>query len=469
MQSELSVRRVVVSVPALLAFFAVGFLSARYPVLGLIVMLALVFSFVTRRKPLWIIYLWLFSSIFYAYRLDVGQISLNSYRVFFLLALVTVILQPRTTRLSFDGKTVTRVVLMLGIFIFSWLRSPLDARPITTSHLLLLCFWLAMFTFLLVLVDDRDKWEKVVQVFLVTSSFLAIYGLYQAGCWLVTGKVPLLPFSDFLDAKLAHETAWSQVAGYGIPRVASFFNDQNVLAIYLTIAVLFLLTYLEKTKLLRRRLFLGILVVVHAACVAFTFSRSGVFLLVFSLFVYQLRRFVRSRGKAQGGTLVTILGLVSVALLFLLFPALVTETDLLVNAFQSRLVDVQAGRVSFLSTAFDIFARSPFLGQGMRQMLHKGHYIIYTAHSFYLTVLASYGLVGAIVFGAFFWPVLRRGFVMFWKPDSGALDVCVSLSILVLFAFLVVYDSLFLEMMVLPSAILYRWATLAGTDSVGAF
>jgi O-antigen ligase len=82
----------------------------------------------------------------------------------------------------------------------------------------------------------------------------------------------------------------------------------------------------------------------------------------------------------------------------------------------------------------------------------------YTTHSFYLTILAGYGIIGAVLIGIFVWPLVRQSTktILFSKRLSP--DLGFALAVFVLLAFQVTYDSLFSELLWLPFSILYVWA-----------
>jgi len=441
----------------------IGLLGALFPVFGIIIAAAVLFLFVAWRKAEWIVYLWLFSSVFYAYRFEVGSVSLNPYRVSFILAVLTLPFQPSWFATFLRRKKQALVLLpMLVLFTLGWVRSPSEFPAVATSDLLLLYSWSGMFLYLLNFVDSEKKLHWVIKAYLLTSSFVAGYGIYEILTWLLTGTVPLLPFAQLADPRLADETARSRVMGYGIPRATSFFNDPNLLGVYLTIAILFLLTYLEKAKSRLRYILLILLILVHAANIAFTVSRSGIFLLGFCLVVPQLKRYrvVGKKWRAKGSIVVIVIGLLSFGMLYFMSPAFSTYVNTFIDAFRYRASRIGDDRIMFMTTGLETFLDSPLVGVGMTHTVHRNTVIAYTAHSFYLTILATYGIVGALIVGVFLWPLLKEAVKTVLQPKPRLFDLCFSLATLVLFAFQIIYDNLFGELVALPFSILYIWALL---------
>ncbi|PJF39285.1 MAG: hypothetical protein CUN55_14785, partial [Phototrophicales bacterium] len=81
-----------------------------------------------------------------------------------------------------------------------------------------------------------------------------------------------------------------------------------------------------------------------------------------------------------------------------------------------------------------------------------------TAHSFYLSILAKYGLVGGVLMLLFLWPFLSKIWRTLTSRRTTVNDVAFALGAGSILIYQFVYDILMNEILVLPFAIFYLWA-----------
>lgn len=444
---------------ALVLSIVLGLFVPRAPIvvwgfMAIGVLLILVFQ-----KLDMLVFIWLFSSVFSLYRLDVGPVTLNLYRVGFLLVFAAAVFRPSYFMISRTGISRWYLAFLGILFVFTlgWARSENRFHSVVVSDLLLIYFWLAMVFYLLHFASNGKRFGILINSYLCISSFTALYGIYESLSWLITGTTPPLPLanSGLLETRLAYETAWKTVGG--VPRSSSFFNDSNSFAIYLVMAISILLFYLSRRSLSRKqRAFYAFLVIVHLIAVMFTVSRSGVILLGILLGLVWL--------KVVQGQRIQIIGLVMVALvlaigLYFVFPSVLSEgIDALTGAFSLRGLTPGEGRITFVTLGIGNFLKNPLVGAGVADVWYKERAISDTAHSFYVTILGRYGLFGAGVVAFFLFPVFRKVVKVLIQPKPDMFDLCFAIAAMVLLTFQFVYDNLLGEFMALPFSMFCAWA-----------
>lgn len=440
---------------------AIGAFVAQWPWAGsLTVVLLLLLALVLRRAE-FIVYLFLFSSIFFKYRLDLGFATLNPYRVMFLVSLVALPFIPMRRGALLNQKMMRTglvVVFLAGLFISGWARSTGSFRATATVNTFLLLTWLVFLLFLTFFVDRPARFEKMLRTYLATSTALALYGLYEVVTWIATGRLPELPFARFAVESHAPSV---QLGTLSFPRIESLFHDANLLAIYLVIGVLLTLHLLLRKQMVgSRRLFLTLLLLLHVSAIILTVSRSGILLLFFALSLL-IPRMLGNR-TVRVLVFVLLMSAVLTLLLALSFPGSIVIAGDYLDVYRSRFtLEDETKRIEYAKTGLNLFGESPFVGVGM------GHPELLsisradsadTTHSFYLTILTQYGITGFVLVLLLLWPLLREATRVTLQSHTSVLDRSLATATWVVLLFQVIYDNLLGELMLFPFALLYIWA-----------
>jgi O-antigen ligase len=444
-----------------LAALVIGAIIAQWPWTGMLAVgLFLVLTLLYVRAE-FAVYLFLLSSIFFKYRLDLGFATLSPSRAMFIVAIMALpIIFVRRGPAFNRGLARTGLIVGLLSFLFlsGWARSPASFRPTANVTISLLILWLAYLLYLTYFVDGRARFHSLIKVYIATSTALALYGLYEVAVWLRTGTLPELPFAEFTVESVAPSV---RLGGLAIPRIESLFHDANLLAVYLLVAVLILFTFLLRGRTSGPyKLFVGILLLLHVAAIVLTISRSGIVLLAFSF----LLLVPRTLGNSVARALVVILlfALAVIALLVLSFPASLDIAGNYFEAYTSRFsFEDEVRRVQYAEAALGLFAESPFAGVGMGHPALRGVSrtgLADTAHSFYLTILSHYGLIGLALVLFLLWPLLRETIKISLQGRASYLDLSLAIAVWAVLFFQIVYDNLFGELMLFPFALLYIWA-----------
>lgn len=438
-----------------------GALTGRSILTGFLLIGAFSLFIVGSIKAEVITYLFLFSSIFFKYRIDIGIVSFNLYRILFLFCLATIpFLRIRQRHILSRQVLQTAIIvfLLLILFILGWYRSPNDFRSAATSNTFLLVSWLAFLLYLTLFVDRRRRLQNIIKVYLFTSTTLAIYGIYEAFIWIVQGRLPQLPFAQYA---IESNAPFVWLGTLSLPRIESFFHDANLLAIYLVIATLLLLSYLMYGDVrTTQKLMFGVVLFIHCLAIVLTVSRSGILLLIFSILLLLVRR-ANFKMMVNFGLLISVGGVVILLLAFLSSGSLLALDDYS-QAFVNRLnLDDDAIRLQYAQAGFDLFVSSPIVGVGMgnsdlRNISKRG--IEDTTHSFYLTILAHYGIVGFIIILLLLLPLIRESVKVLLQHRASPIDMSLAAAVWVIFLFQFVYDNLLGELMLFPFALLYIWA-----------
>lgn len=445
----------------LISAVSIGLVVAQWPwasvfVSGSVLLLTLIFG-----RPEYIVYLFLFSSIFFKYRLELGFASLNAYRATFLISLAAIPFIPMHRGALLNqrmARTGLAVVLLAGLFISGWARSPGSYRPVATVNTLLLMAWLAFLLFLTYFVDRPARFEKLMRVFLATSSAVALYGLYEMFFWLVMGALPEPPLAQFAVESYASTV---ELGNFSFPRIESLFHDANLLAIYLIVGILIIFNLFLRERITgSRRLFLALLLIIHMAAVVVTLSRSGLLLLVFSLSLLIPR--MLSNKTVRLLLFALLMGMAVVLLLALSFPTSLSITGDYLEAYRSRFtLDNETIRMRYAEAGFHLFSESPLVGVGMGhpELLSVSRSGLEdTAHSLYLTILSQYGILGLALVLYLLWPSLREATRVTLQQDASSLDRTLAMAVWVILLFQIIYDNLLGELMLFPFALVYTWA-----------
>ena len=324
-------------------------------------------------------------------------------------------------------------------------------------ELLHILFNLFVIAFLSSFVRDRKHFNMIVISFVLSSTIVASYGIYEGLIMFFLHYRPNLPFSDFAAMEIAIQP---YIEGSGLVAVKSFFYDRNLTGCYVLVGLLFLISWLRninsssQSKLSR---LIVLLVPLHIICIIFTLSRSIIFLSLLCLFVYFLVYF-RPRNKVfLLGTVSFILGILITAGSIVLFQAYVAAI------FERFTVDLSTEyvRVYLAKQGIQDFLHSPFIGFGMEKEFPLPRSHLYATHIFYLTLLAKYGIVGLSIFFLYIWPVIARSCRVLFQPGIFSFDLDYALSCFVILFFQIVYDNLFAEPIWIAFSILYTWSMIS--------
>lgn len=411
-------------------------------------------------RPRLPVYVWVVSVLLYAYQVDVAGISVNPYRVGFLAVLgwlpVYTFMRWRSGRIprrdvlgGMDAYSAAVLGLVTCLVLLSWLRTPTAGLSQAATEIYARLFDIGVLVVLLAYIRNMAQVRKVVWVYVGMATTAGAFGLYEGLGWFLTGSRPTLPFDRFAVEEVAQKS--SVVGGLDIPRVESFFHDANFLAITLAFAVIVAVARLAGTRDRRKRWLLYAIAVVNTSCIFLTVSRSGIGAVVLGVLLLKLRRDPR--------TALWIGGIAALGAMVLLSAPEGTLIALYREGVLGRFTQGGVGsqRIALGTIGLEAFADAPFAGKGIGGLwVYHG---IRTTHSWYLSVIAEYGLVGLGVVALLLGRVVRSALRAIASP-RGDLDLALAIVVIVLLGFQVVYDSLFSELMWLPFGIVYCWATL---------
>ncbi len=447
-----------------------GLLVSISPGGVIIVIMGLSFLLVVWKKVELIVYLWMCSPVLYAYRVEVGSVPLNLYRALFVLLVLTLPFRSfgpgsffqkgRRHHLRVYIRTMLCLLLLFVVFALGWIRTQPQFMSFATSRLVNVSFALGTLFYLLHFVNGEERLRGIVKAYLVSSTFLAGYGVYEGLSWFVTGVRPSLPFSQFAVSEVAYKL--SVVGDLGLPRVESFVHDANHLGLQLVIAVLFLMSYLREKSRPRFRYILIFAILVDVACIILTVSRSAILSLGIGLLLLQFKRYGVSGNRWVRGAMVGTVVILLFVVLYFTVPIISTYTDgILFRLLGKGTTGSGIGRIAHAKEGLEAFLSSPIMGIGMGNPIPSkaGGYMTHT-HSFYLTILVRYGVVGMLIVGAFLWPLIREAVktVLFSRGKGLALGF--SIGALALLGFQIIYNALFSETIWPTFSILYIWALL---------
>lgn len=438
---------------ALLAAIGIGLLLPYLPIAGVAVGLSGLFLIVLFGTSLeLLVNLWILLLPFYAYRFEIGPVTGNLYRVMFIVLLLVLPFQLYGFRFRKRHlKIYLSALLLFVLFMLDLLRS--FSSDLAISSFLSHTFGLGAFIYLVYFVSNKKRLRMVTNAYLVSSIIVAGYGVYEGLSWFLTGSRPSLPFAQYASTDIAFKS--SMVGAFGLPRVESFFHDANLLGIYVLISFLLLISRLQRSVSVSRSIILVGALVMEGLCILFTSSRSAIGLLAitFLLLLFFDKQAFSKRVIRWSTRLFTIFSLAVIS--YLTVPVISTYMEAIFYRFSAG---IDATRITLGQGGWEAFLSSPIIGVGLSEL--ESRLGLYTTHSFYITVLAKYGLLGVLIVGALLWPLVHESICALFSKHSSRGDRSYAVATIGLLAYQIIYDNLFSELMWLPFSILYVWALL---------
>jgi hypothetical protein len=348
--------------------------------------------------------------------------------------------------------------LCLGIlFAFNYLRLEPHYMNKANPELLNILFNLCVIVFLSSFVRDRKRLNMIVKSFVLSSTIVSSYGIYEGLSMFFLNYRPDLPFPNFGAPEIAIKPYF---ADYSLVAVESFFYDRNLTGCYVLVGLLLSISWLRNgnsptgSKLSR---LIVLFIPLHIICIILTLSRSIMFLTLVCLFAYFLVYFRPRNRVFLLGTMSLVLGILIVGNSLALFQAYVATIS---ERFRVG-ISTEYVRAYLANQGIQEFLHAPFIGFGMEKEFPLPRSHLYSTHIFYLTFLAKYGVVGLSIFCLFIWPVIKGAFRVFFQPKMFSFDLDYALSCFAVLSFQLVYDNLFSEPIWVAFSILYTWSMIS--------
>lgn len=250
-----------------------------------------------------------------------------------------------------------------------------------------------LLTYLLVGQNVRASQDirKIVYALGLSCVLVLLYGFYQFAFGIDTSTMKWVDGDAFPELK---------------KRVFSTWENPNILAGYLDVAMCFAFAFFVKMRDKKRRIALGAALVLLAACLAMTYARMA-FLVIALIFILY--------GMFRDGRVLLAVGVVAGAL-FLLDPALL---DRVMSVF-TRIDTSSEMRLALWESTLAMIGDHPFFGIGWGAYwmvypeydfyLQGADVLIVHAHNMYLNYAAEIGVVGAVSFLWFFFGTMGLAF-----------------------------------------------------------
>lgn len=267
------------------------------------------------------------------------------------------------------------------------------------------------------LVDSDAKLRKVVQAWMVGTILTVILGL-AAIAFFYLGAAPALVASLTSD--------FGSLPSGNYPRVAALFAHQpNTLCHYLSVS-LFVVLGARSAGWLGRRLALGLgMGVLAVSASTFSLGLGGIALGLGWWLAWNPASSTPSASR-RAALATGVVGAVAFAILMVLAPA-PRQGAMPLFSFRAE----PSPRVVCWKAAWEQFASDPILGRGLGVQPTCPAYVVAwgatarltDAHSMYLSVASTQGLLGLLGLGVVIGIVLRRSFPLPRQPDPIALVV----------------------------------------------
>ena len=233
--------------------------------------------------------------------------------------------------------------------------------------------------------------RKIVYALGLSCVLVVLYGFYQFAFGIDTSAMKWVDGDAFPELK---------------KRVFSTWENPNILAGYLDVAMCFVFAFLVKMREQKRRLALGAALVLLAACLAMTYARMAFLVIALIFVLYGMMR----DWRALVGAAVVAGGL------FFVDPALFDR----VTSVFTRVDTSSEMRLALWESTLAMIGDHPFFGIGWGAYwmvypeydfyLQGADVLIVHAHNMYLNYAAEIGIVGAVAFLWFFFGTMGLAF-----------------------------------------------------------
>lgn len=278
------------------------------------------------------------------------------------------------------------VALLIGVNFYYY--PSLDEYPIPQKEIISHSINLILFLQIVFLLNSRRQFMLILNGYVVTSLIAIAIGYF--GFFFET-----IPFESILreyGAESATETPYIIQDG-DFFRLSGAFMDPNFFGIYLlTVLIIAVWLYFNYAQ---EQIYL-LIAILALTTLFFTLSRTAIIGLMVFVGVYIFLWQGRPRSLILTG--IVFLFPIGITGIFLTFPVLF-----------DRLLSTESAsdRLHFIFKGIEAFIAHPLLGSGAINIIDDETGIA-TAHLMYLTVLAKFGLVGALAYFSFiFYPILK--------------------------------------------------------------
>lgn len=321
----------------------------------------------------------------------IGTFTGSLFKLFMLVAMVVVSAKLMTrSYYLYKNKTTLIIVLILLADIITFLYSNQSNYGLFPTyfieHVILL--------FIIIIIDNHHgSTDFLVKAYIYSAIIPGALGLYQWITVMRTGRVPVLPFAQFLVT-----AGKDDIFLYGNYRVVGTLQDPSYYGLYMATVFILCLGLIvgknygihqKKTELVANIsicILSGICVFVSGSVTSMVAILTGV-----------LYFFFAAKLKIGGFVKYVIFGIVLIGLSFV-FLKYVFDYDpftVLIEklSIQSKSSSVGAayGRGEFFSAAIDDFWKSPIFGVGFGNMTNS------SGHNSFLTILALQGIIGLML------------------------------------------------------------------------
>ena len=430
------------------------------------------------------------SLVLYVYRFAIGGMNLSAFRAVFLAWLAWLALDLARRRVRFERRLwpftlVVAALVVINAVDFLTLGGHPALRRDIANHLVNV----GLTGLVLIYVDSTAKLHTLLRAFVLSSIVTTAVTIYAG----VFDHVPFESLIRSLGSTLGQQLAYvSDDAEF--QRATSSFFDPNFYGIYsllVVVAIAYLWLYERPAR------WLAVLFAANLVCMTLTLSRTAVVGTFAAMGVaFLLERRMRLFAVA---TVVATIGLLYVSTVFQSHseyqrwvkkattfvsqgsqPAAAPPTPPPAtaprrarpygNAIASEDINARVAntrslgtRVTYIKHGLEVFRTSPIWGRGSASLLAKD--IPWsTAHVSYLTLLARYGILGALAYAAF----LLIPLVVVWRqPRPAAHRFIVSVPLATLMVVYLSYDILlFFEIQYLLFGV--AWATAFNLSPAGS-
>ena len=325
----------------------------------------------------------------YIYRFSVGDANITVLRVAALILVFSLLfsINQSQRKLSSNHWRLLVGIAVLVVLNALWYSS-LDAYPIPQREMISHLVNLLLMLCISIWINTERKLLLVLNGYLVGALVAIAIGIYAL-------LFKEIPFEEFLRA---HGAASAENIVYLIQdgdflRLSGPFMDPNFFGIYLLTVVIYSLWVYHFRS---RSNFYLMVAVASLLVLPLTISRTAMvgLLVFFILYIAWLAKRMRVL-VLLGASFVFLLGILSLFIFHEDFLDRVLNSE---SAFD---------RLRFILRGFEAFAAHPFFGSGPASIVDETTGIA-TAHLMYLSILAKFGLVGAIPYFVFiFYPLWK--------------------------------------------------------------
>jgi O-antigen ligase len=321
----------------------------------------------------------------------------------------------RTGRVNFSIK-LTKVEWALIIFYLVVIGSFYVASDKAAAWDLINGFTrnLVILYCILVSLNTPEKWKRGLWIFMITASFLAMFGAFQ----MVTGN------SDFTFFGLAKKSILGQLTDEGVLRYGGPMGESNMWAQILVGALPLMIYRIINEKSLYVKFFTGCAAMFTSMAIYYTSSRGAfVTALILIVIIALERRITLTKALISLGVsaiIVSMLPQTYINRMFSLVNIISPQNQYSVSDDESIL-----GRLTVMKVGLAMFQDRPFLGVGVgnyenqywdyapKQGLEAGTIDSTGAdttrqpHNLYIELMAETGLFGIMTFITFYLMVLK--------------------------------------------------------------